>query len=144
MPRSRRSESKSSAIEERRPKIWKRDSPVAPLRRVARDERQEFVDRVKAIDPVFRRGDLDAFWPSLRELIAFAPRRADLSKKKSHYLASLAARSLARGDPNSALEFLAYAERTLDASHLTPFLLEERADYRLQAQEAIRLTSGAR
>jgi len=111
---------------------------------VARDERQEFVDRVKAIDPVFRRGDLDAFWPSLRELVAFAPRRADLSKKKSHYLASLAARSLARGDPQSAIEFLDYADRTLDPSHLTRFLLEERADYRLAAQEALRPKSAAR
>jgi len=111
---------------------------------VARDERQEFVDRVKAIDPVFRQGDLDAFWRSLRDLIALAPGRADLSKKKSHYLSSLAVRSLARGDPESALEFLEYADRSLDASHLTPFLLEERADYRLQAQQALRLASGTR
>ncbi len=111
---------------------------------MAGDIREALVARVKLIDPLFRRGELEPFWPMLRELIAVAPNRADLSKKKSHYLASLAARSLARGDPESALEFLEYADRTVDESHLTPFLLEERADYRLQAQEAIRLTSGAR
>ena len=108
---------------------------------MARDARAEFVDRVKAIDPIFKRGDLKAFWPLLRSLIEFAPERVDLSKKKSHYLASLAARSLARGDPEAALEFLEFAERTLDASHLTPFLIDERADYRLQAQAALRLES---
>ncbi|HYT16658.1 MAG TPA: hypothetical protein VEO18_00215 [Thermoplasmata archaeon] len=108
---------------------------------MARDARAEFVDRVKAIDPIFKRGDLKAFWPRLRSVIELAPERVDLSKKKSHYLASLAARSLARGDPEAALEFLEFAERTLDASHLTPFLLDERADYRLQAQAALRLES---
>src|SRR5438034_11020916 len=91
---------------------------------VARDAREEFVDRVKAIDPVFRRGELDAFWPMLRALIGMAPDRADLSKKKSHYLAGLAARSLARDDPGSAIDFLDYAERPLNQRHLTPVLLD--------------------
>ena len=53
-------------------------------------------------------------------------------------------RSLARGDPKSAIEFLDYADQALDSSHLTRFLLEERADYRLAAQEALRPTSAAR
>jgi len=110
-------------------------------RYVALDAREEFVDRVKAIDPVFRRGELDAFWPMLRALIAMAPDRADLSKKKSHYLASLAARSLARDDPRSAIDFLDYAERTLNPRDLTRFLLDERSDYRRKAQEAIQRNS---
>ena len=110
-------------------------------RYVARDEREEFVDRVKAIDPVFGRGELDTFWPMLRALIAMAPDRADLSKKKSHYLTSLAARSLARDDPRSAIEFLDYAERTLDTRDLTRFLLDERSDYRRKAQEALQRNS---
>jgi hypothetical protein len=104
---------------------------------VAEDVREEFVNRVKAIDPVFRRGELDAFWPMLRALIAMAPDRVDLSKKKSHYLASLAARSLARDDPHSAIEFLDYAERTLNPRDLTRFLLDERSDYRRKAQQAL-------
>ena len=97
---------------------------------MARDVRERFVDRVKTIDPIFKRGDLGTFWPALRELMAIAPGRVDLSKKKSHYLASLAVRSLAREDPASALEFLDLADRVLDPSHLTEFLLEERADFR--------------
>jgi len=108
---------------------------------VAEDAREEFVNRVKAIDPVFRRGELDAFWPMLRTLIAMAPDRADLSKKKSHYLASLAARSLARDDPRSAIEFLDHAERTVNPRHLTPFLLDERSDYRRKAQQALQRDS---
>lgn len=102
-----------------------------------RDVREEFVDRVKAIDPVFKRGDLKAFWPPLRVLIAMAPDRADLSRKKSHYLTSLAARSLARGDPGAALEFLDYADRTLDSSHLTAFLMNERSEFRREAEKAL-------
>ena len=76
--------------------------------------REGFVARVKAIDPVFKRGDLEEFWPMLIELIAVAPDRRDLSQKKSHYLASLAMRSLGRGDPRSALAFLDYADRSID------------------------------
>lgn len=104
---------------------------------MARDSREEFVERVKVIDRIFKRGDLDAFWPRLRELMSLAPDRADVSKKKSHYVASLAARSLARDDPEAALEFLEFAER-IDSSHLTPFLLRERSEFQLQAQEALR------
>lgn len=100
-----------------------------------RDVREEFVDRVKTIDPIFKRGDLKAFWPTLRVLIAMAPDRADLSQKKSHYLTSLAARSLARGDPEAALEFLDYADRTLDSSHLTAFLVKERSEFRREAEK---------
>jgi hypothetical protein len=97
------------------------------------DARQAFVERVKQIDPVFKRGDLPSFWPALIELVAMAPERADVSRKKSHYLASLAARSLARNDPASALAFLDLADRTVDASHMTPFLIEERTAFRRQA-----------
>lgn len=100
--------------------------------------RSAFVERVKAIDPVFKRGDLETFWWLLREVIAMAPDRADLSKKKSHYLASLAARSLARGDPASAIAFLDLADRSLDSAHLTPFLLGERRDFRQAAEDARR------
>lgn len=103
-----------------------------------RDVREEFVERVKSIDPVFKRGDLKKFWPSLRELIAIAPDRVDLSKKKSHYLASLAVRSLARDDPEAALRFLDYADREVDSGHLTPFLLGERAEFRAQVEGALR------
>lgn len=108
---------------------------------MAKDARQEFVDRVKEIDPIFKKGDLAKFWPTLRGLIAMSPDRVDLSKKKSHYLASLAARSLARDDPHSALEFLEYADRMLDASHLTAFLKEERIEFRRMADDAIRKPS---
>ncbi len=79
-----------------------------------RDDREEFVERVKAIDPIFKRGDLDAFWPMLHALMSMAPDRVDLAKKKSHYLASLAVRSLARGEAGAALEFLDYADRILN------------------------------
>ncbi len=100
--------------------------------------REGFVARVKAIDPVFKGGDLERFWPMLRELIGMAPDRRDLSQKKSHYLASLAVRSLGRDDPRSALAFLDYADRTIDGSHLTPFLLGERADFRRQTEVVLK------
>jgi len=104
-----------------------------------RDEaRETFVARVKAIDPVFKRGDLTQFWRMLPELVAMAPDRRDLSQKKSHYLASLAVRSLARDDPHAALAFLDYADRLIDRDHLTPFLLGERADFRRQAEAVLR------
>lgn len=97
------------------------------------DARQAFVNEVKRIDPLFRRGDLKAFWPALRRLVAQADDRVDVSRKKSHYLASLAARSLARDDSRSALAFLDLADRALDPVHLTPFLLEERVAFREKA-----------
>ncbi len=105
---------------------------------VTDEVRETFVARVKAIDPVFKRGDLEQFWTMLRELVATAPERRDLSQKKSHYLASLAVRSLGRDDPRSALAFLDYAERSIDKSHLTPFLLKERADFRRQADVVLK------
>ena len=104
---------------------------------MAGDIRDAFAARVKAIDPLFKRGELEPFWPMLRELVAMAPERADLSKKKSHYLASLAIRSLARADPRSALRFLEFADRLIDRSHLTPFLLNEREEFRRQAEAAL-------
>ena len=104
---------------------------------VPRDLRKVFTDRVKEIDPIFKAGDLERFWPALRDLVAMAPRRRDLSLKKSHYLASLAARSLARGDPRTALEFLELADRKVSADHLTPFLRREREEFRAQAQLAL-------
>ncbi len=103
------------------------------------DLRKAFTDRVKAIDPIFKAGDLDAFWPALRELLALGPRRRDLSMKKSHYLASLAARSLVREDPRSALAFLELADREINPDHLTEFLRREREDFREQAQLALRI-----
>jgi len=104
-----------------------------------RDPRRAFTERVKEIDPIFKEGDLERFWPALRELVAMAPDRRDLSLKKSHYLASLAARSLVREDPRSALEFLEFADRELNPEHLTPFLRREREDFRAQAQMALRI-----
>ncbi len=106
---------------------------------MAPDLRRAFTERVKAIDPVFKRGDLEAFWPALRELVAMAPDRRDLSLKKSHYLASLAARSLVRDDPRTALAFLELADREIDPDHLTPFLRREREDFRQQAELALRI-----
>jgi hypothetical protein len=108
---------------------------------MVRDDREEFVERVKAIDPIFKRGDLDAFWPMLRALMSMAPDRADLSKKKSHYLASLAVRSLAREEAEASIEFLDYADRVLDPRVLSRFLLEERRDIRRRTEEALRAKS---
>ena len=105
---------------------------------MVRDVREDFVERVKAIDPIFKRGDLNAFWPMLYALMSMAPDRADLAKKKSHYLASLAVRSLARDEAAAALEFLDYADRILDPQVLSRFLLEERRDIRQRAVDALR------
>jgi hypothetical protein len=103
------------------------------------DPRRAFTERVKEIDPIFKAGDLEAFWPALRELVAMAPGRRDLSLKKSHYLASLAARSLVRDDAKNALAFLELADREIEDGHLTPFLRKEREDFRQQAQLALRI-----
>ena len=102
------------------------------------DLRRDFTERVKAIDPLFKAGDLEAFWPALRELVAMAPERRDLALKKSHYLASLAARSLIRDDPMAALAFLAYADREINPDHMTPFLRREREEFRARAAQALR------
>ena len=106
---------------------------------VTRDIRKVFTERVKAIDPIFKAGDLERFWPALHELIAIAPERRELSLKKSHYLARLAARSLTRDDPKSALEFLEFADRSIQPDHLTPLLRREREDFRAQAELALRI-----
>src|SRR5438132_11517609 len=74
----------------------------------------------------------------LRELIGTAPDRRDLSQKKSHYLASLAVRFLGRDDPRTALAFLDYADRSIDRSHLTSFLLGERADLSGQTEAVLK------
>lgn len=105
---------------------------------MAKDVREAFAERVKTIDPIFKGGDLEKFWAMLRDLVAMAPERVDLSQKKSHYLASLAIRSLGRGDPRSALAFLDYADRSINRTHLTPFLLDEREEFRRQAESALR------
>jgi hypothetical protein len=103
------------------------------------DPRRAFTERVKETDPIFKAGDMARFWPALRELVAMAPARRDLSLKKSHYLASLAARSLVRDDPTTALEFIELADRVVNHEHLTPFLIREREDFRAQAQLALRI-----
>jgi hypothetical protein len=108
-------------------------------RGMAQDPRRAFTERVKEIDPIFKAGDLEHFWPALRELVAMAPERQELSLKKSHYLTSLAARSLIRNDPRTALEFLEFADREVNREHLTPFLIQEREDFRAQAQLALRV-----
>ncbi len=104
-----------------------------------RDVRRTFTERVKEIDPIFKAGDLETFWRALRQLVALAPERRDLSLKKSHYLASLAARSLVRDDPKSALAFLEFADREIREEHLTAFLRREREDFRAQAELALRI-----
>ncbi len=105
------------------------------------DLRRAFTERVKEIDPIFKAGELDGFWPKLRELIGMAPDLRELSLKKSHYVASLAARSLIREDPKTALAFLELADREIHDEHLTPFLRREREDFREQAQLALRIQS---
>lgn len=109
-----------------------------PWPSVARDARETFAERVKEIDSLFRKGDLKAFWPRLRTLVRMAPDRTDLSRKKSHYLVSLAWRSVLRGDLASARRFLAYADRHVNPTHLTPYFVRERAEHRrrLEAAEA--------
>src|SRR2546426_10743048 len=99
-------------------------------RRVSDEVREAFVARVKAIDPVFKRGDLEPFWGMLRELAAMAPERRDLSQKKSHYLASFAVRSLGSDDPRAALAFLDYADRSRYPRHPTPFSVGRCGQFR--------------
>lgn len=105
------------------------------------DPRHAFVERVKAIDPIFKRGDLKRFWPALQELVMMAPDRADVSKKKSHYLASLAVRSLDRDDAAAAIDFLDLADRAINPDHLVPFLVEERVEFRKRAQALLGTSS---
>ncbi len=114
------------------------DTGAGPPLSVPEDLRRAFTDRVKEIDPIFKVGDLEAFWPALRELVSMTPERRDLSLKKSHYLASLAARSLARDEPATALAFLEFADRAIDNDHLTPFLRRERETFRAETHRVLR------
>jgi len=101
---------------------------------VARDPvREAFVRKVKAIDPGFKAGDVEGTLRVLPELMAIGPDRPILSQKKSHYLASLAIRSLMRDDPAAARRFLDFADAHVRDEHLTPFLRTERKDLRQQA-----------
>ena len=105
-------------------------------------EREEFVRRVKTIDPFFKSGDVEGTLRRLPELMRIGPERRDLSMKKSHYLASLAARSIERGDPASALRFLDFADSNVRVDHLTPFLREERREFRERAERAMARRAG--
>ena len=100
-------------------------------------EREAFVRRVKAIDPVFKAGDVEATLRLLPALLEMGPDRRDLSQKKSHYLASLAYRSLLRGDPAAAVRFLDLADARVREDHLTPFLARERREFREAAERAL-------
>jgi hypothetical protein len=111
--------------------------PPRPGTLVVRDpEREAFVQKVRAIDPVFTAGDVEGTLRLLPALMAMGPERRDLSLKKSHYLASLARRSLLRGDPASAVRFLDFADAHVRDDHLTDFLRGERSDFREQAEQA--------
>jgi hypothetical protein len=106
---------------------------------VPRDpEREAFVERVKAIDLVFKAGDVEGTLRLLPSLMAMGPDRAILSQKKSHYLASLALRSLRKSDPGSAIRFLDLADAAIRDDHLIPLLRSERVRFRTEAARAIR------
>ncbi|HTD81942.1 MAG TPA: hypothetical protein VK723_07320 [Thermoplasmata archaeon] len=100
-------------------------------------EREAFVERVKAIDLVFKAGDVEGTFQLLPSLIAMGPERAILSQKKSHYVASLALRSLRKGDPGSAIRFLDFADAHIRDDHMIPLLRNERAMFRTQASRAM-------
>jgi hypothetical protein len=105
---------------------------------VPRDpEREAFVQQVRAIDAVFKAGDVERTLRLLPALMAMGPEREILSKKKSHYLASLALRSLRKGDPGSAIRFLDFADAHVRDDHLIPLLRDERSDAREEALRAI-------
>ena len=106
---------------------------------MARDtEREAFVERVKAIDLVFKAGDVEGTLRLLPSLMAMGPEREILSKKKSHYVASLAVRSLRKSDPGSAIRFLDFADAHIRGEHLIPLLRNERAKFRAEASSAMR------
>ena len=102
-------------------------------------EREAFVERVKAIDRVFKAGDVDGTLRLLPALMAMGPERPILSQKKSHYVGSLALRCLRKGDPQSAIRFLDFADARIRDDHLIPLLRDERAKFR---KEALRATVG--
>jgi len=96
-------------------------------------EREAFVARVKAIDLVFKAGDVEGTLRLLPALMAMGPEREILSQKKSHYLASLALRSLRKKDPDSAIRFLDFADAHIRDAHLIPLLRNERSMFRKEA-----------
>jgi hypothetical protein len=100
------------------------------------DERQRFATLVKAIDPLFKRGDLERFRPQLDRLMAVGPEQIDLWRKKSHYLVSLALRSMRRDDLTSAESFLDLADRTVPPESLSPYFVRERDEMRRRVREA--------
>ncbi|GEM_PF-3046594 len=101
-------------------------------------EREAFVKRVKAIDLVFKAGDVEGTLRLLPSLMAMGPDRAILSQKKSHYLASLALRSLRKSDSRSAIRFLDLADAHIRDDHLIPLLRSERTRFRTEATRAMR------
>jgi len=104
---------------------------------VPRDpEREAFVQRVKVIDAVFKAGDVEGTVRLLSALMAMGPERPILSQKKSHYLASLALRSLRKKDPESAIRFLDFADAHIRDDHLIPLLRDERLTFRREAGQA--------
>jgi hypothetical protein len=105
---------------------------------MAEDARATFASVVKTIDPMFKRGELESFWAALRELIALAPDREDLWRKKSHYLVSVALRSMKRGDLESAKKFLDFADLRIPEVPLTSYFRREREEMRRRLQESER------
>ena len=96
-------------------------------------EREAFVHHVKAIDLVFKSGDVEGTFRLLPSLMAMGPGREILSQKKSHYLASLALRSLRKRDHESAVRFLDFADAHIRDDHLIPLLRNERLKFRREA-----------
>jgi hypothetical protein len=109
--------------------------------RVGEDPRAQFASVVKRIDPLFKRGELEPFWAALRELISLAPDHDDLWRKKSHYLVSVALRSIKRRDLASARTFLDFADLRIPDGPLTPYFRREREEMRRRLQEAERSDS---
>jgi len=104
---------------------------------VLRDiEREAFVERVKAIDRLFKAGDVEGTLRLLPTLMAMGPERPILSQKKSHYVGSLALRCLRKGDSKSAIRFLDFADANIRDDHLIPLLRDERARFRKEALRA--------
>jgi len=111
---------------------------------VPRDpEREAFVEKVKAIDLVFKPGGIEVTLRLLPSLMAMGPEREILSRKKSHYLASLALRCLRKQDPESAIRFLDLADAQIRDDHLIPLLRNERARFRNEAVRALTVDRGA-
>lgn len=82
---------------------------------------------VKAIDHWSKRGEHAAALGLLPPLFEIRPGDATYDKKRSHFIASLAARALADGDGETAAKLLEVADARLPDAHMTSFLREERA-----------------